>query len=93
MERKRVVVADEVKLSELVPLGELLPKLPPNLYGSRGSAEWAYRMHRERFIAGGAVFLIAGRLLVHPPSFARVALEIGAEDPARRHSGSETSTA
>ena len=81
-------------LAELVPMREVLTKLPPNLYGSRFGPEWAYRMHRQRFIAAGAVFLInKRRLLVHPQRFARVALEIGAEELTRRHGETVTLTA
>jgi hypothetical protein len=77
-------VAD-VKLADLVPMAELHSKLPTNLYASQDSVEWAYRVHRAQFIAGGAVFLVAGRLLAYPARFARVALEIGAAALARRH--------
>jgi hypothetical protein len=89
---KSVAVSDAVKLEEFVPMDQLQLKLS-NIYQSRGSLEWAWRKHREQFISGGAVFEIAGRLLAHPATFARVALEIGADRLARRHRDSVTSTA
>ena len=78
---KSVSVSDGLKdavekLKELVPLNDLQPKVS-EIYPSRGSLEWFYRTHREELISSGAVFLIAGRLLAHPTTFAHVALQIG----------------
>lgn len=79
----RLAASDAVKLSELVPIGELQRELS-NIFASRGSLDWELRVHREQYIAAGAVFEIAGRLLAHPATFRRVALEIGADRLVRR---------
>ena len=75
---------EKPRLDELVPLRELHTRLG-HLFKSRGSAEWAFRQHREEYIAGGAAFEIAGRLLVAPSAFERVTLEIGRRALAQRH--------
>lgn len=42
-------------------------------------------MHREAFIAAGALYEIAGRLVAHPSTFAQTALRIGSGALAARH--------
>jgi hypothetical protein len=82
------------RINELVPVGELLqthPRLQRYL-PTKGSVEWAVRVHRHDYIAGRALFEIAGRLLVHPARFEHVTLEIGTRTLAARH-GVKGSTA
>jgi hypothetical protein len=69
-------------LSELRPLRELQRELA-HVFPSRGSLDWEVRAHRHEYVAAGAIFEVAGRLMAHPPTFARVALEIGARKVAR----------
>lgn len=63
-------------LAELVDLNEL-QKIHIKRFQTRISLEWHLRKHRDAYLRGGALFEIAGRLLVHPGTFSRVALEIG----------------
>jgi len=62
-----------------------LQSLIADLFPSRGSLDWEIRQHRSEYIAGGALFEIAGRLLAHPTTFRRIALSIGAKRLAVRH--------
>lgn len=56
-----------------------------DLFPTPASIEWEIRQHRRDYIAGGALFEIAGRLLADPMTFRRVALQIGAKTLAARH--------
>lgn len=63
-------------LAELMPLAELQIKLS-HIFPSISSLEWHLRQNRSAYMEAGAIFEIAGRLLAHPTTFKRVALEIG----------------
>jgi hypothetical protein len=69
---------------QLVRPRELVEELK-DLFPSEGSLEWEIKQHRRDYIAGGALFEIAGRLLAHPQKFRCVALQIGARKLAARH--------
>jgi hypothetical protein len=70
-------------LSELRPIKDLQRELA-NIFPTRGSLEWELRQHRRAYIDGGAIFEIAGRLVAHPATFQRIAIEIGARKLASR---------
>ena len=72
------------RLDELIPMRELQKRLA-HIFPSETSLEWHLRQHRKEYIAGGGIFEIAGRLLAHPPTFGRIALEIGQRTLAARH--------
>ena len=63
-----------------------LQQLLAKQFPSAGSMEWQVRTHRAEYVRAGAIFEIAGRLMAHPPTFQRVALEIGARLVAARGS-------
>jgi hypothetical protein len=48
------------------------------LFPGDGSLNWELRERRGEYVKAGALFLIAGRLFAHRPTFKRVVLEIGA---------------
>lgn len=73
------------RFDELVRPAQL-ENMVKDLYPTGGSLEWGIRQHKREYIAGGALFEIAGRLLVHPQAFRRVTLEIGNRKLAARHS-------
>jgi hypothetical protein len=64
-------------LAELIPMRELQQRLA-RIFPSAASLEWHTRRHRTEYVQRGALFEIAGRLMAHPPTFERVALQIGA---------------
>jgi len=70
-------------LSELRSLRELQHELA-HIFPSRGSLDWEVRANRKAYIAAGAIFEIAGRLMAHPATFERTALAIGARKVAER---------
>jgi hypothetical protein len=55
-----------------------------HIFPSQGSLDWEVRVNRREYVAAGAIFEVAGRLLAHPPTFARTALGIGARKVAAR---------
>jgi len=69
-------------LAELITMRELQQQLA-NIFPSAGSLEWEVRRNRSEYVRAGAIFEIAGRLMAHPPTFQRVALEIGARKVGR----------
>ena len=71
-----VAVNDEVRLSDLMTLRNLQPRLS-KVFPSSGALDWFKRVHREELIRAGAIYVINGRLLAHPGRFERVALAIG----------------
>lgn len=73
------------RADELVPLRALQSRLA-RIFPTQGSMDWEVRNHRREYIAGGALFEIGGRLLAHPPTFERIALELGSKKLAARHS-------
>ena len=83
MQTKRNAKSQAPALSELRPLDELQRELA-HLFPSRGSIDWELRSHRQAYVAAGAIFEIAGRLMAHPDTFKRTALAIGARKIAER---------
>jgi hypothetical protein len=75
---------EEPRISELKSISKAQPELH-DLFPTLGSIEWAVKCHKPEYIAGKALFMIAGRLLVHPQAFRRVSLEIGSRALAERH--------
>lgn len=73
----------QVVLSELITMRELQQRLA-KIFPSAGSLEWQVRIHRAEYVRAGALFEIAGRLMAHPPTFERVAVEIGARTISAR---------
>ena len=71
-------------VGQLVHVSKLHP-LVRDLFPTEGSVQWEIRQRKQQYIAGGALFEIAGRLLVWPEVFRRVALEEGARRLAARH--------
>ncbi len=72
-----------VALRDLVPVRDLQRELA-NVFPSQGSLDWELRTHRREYVAGGAIFEVAGRLMAHPATFAKVALSIAARKLATR---------
>ena len=70
-------------LSELVPVKNLQRSLP-NVFPTRGALDWELRVHRAEYVRAGALFEVAGRLVAHPATFERVALEIARRKAAAR---------
>lgn len=73
-----------VNVNELCSVRELQSKLA-TVFPTQGSMDWALRIHKKEYIAGGALFEIGGRLLAHLPTFERLTIEIGAKKLAARH--------
>jgi hypothetical protein len=76
--------------NEESPFGEWKPLRAAHadlkdLFPTLGSLEWATKKHKPEYVAGGALSFLAGRLLLHPPRFRRVSLEIGQRALAERH--------
>jgi hypothetical protein len=72
---------------ELVRLNELRTDADiARLFPGEHSLTWEIRQHRAEYVAGGALFVVAGRLLVHPAAFKRIALAIGARAVADQKS-------
>lgn len=78
-------------LSELVPIRELQQQLA-RVFPTRGALDWELRVHRAEYVRGGAIFVVAGRLVAHPPRFERVALEIASRKVAARGSAEASTT-
>lgn len=55
-----------------------------SIFPSLASLRWFYAKNRAALISGGAVTMIAGRLLVNAEAFARLAIEIGNKAAAQR---------
>ena len=68
---------EPIDLAELRRIGDLQHELT-NVFPSRGSIDWAIRVHRSEFVAARALFEIGGRLMAHPARFKACALEIAA---------------
>jgi hypothetical protein len=64
------------RLTELVTKQKLQEMLAA-IFPSENALDWELRQHREAYVAGGAVYQVARRLLFYPPNFERVALDIG----------------
>lgn len=76
---------DGPSLGELVPLSKLRGDIEiARIFPGEGSLAWEVRQHRTEYVAGGALFELAGRLLAHPPTFKKIALTIGARRLADR---------
>jgi hypothetical protein len=75
---------DEPRASELKSVSMAHEDLQ-DLFPTIGSLEWALKQHKADYIAGRALFMIAGRLLLYPAAFRRVSLEIGNRALAKRH--------
>jgi len=76
---------DATSLGELVRLSSLrddpdIARIFPGEY----SLTWQIRQHRAEYIAGGALFEMAGRYFAHPATFKKITLEIGARKLADR---------
>ena len=46
------------------------------IFPSESSLKWHLRVHRADLAAGGAILRVAGRLLIDPPKFDQVVLQI-----------------
>lgn len=75
--------AESPRLSELVTVRELQPQLA-HIFRTPAALEWELRLHRAEYVEGGALFIVARRLLAHPPTFEKIALRIGARKVATR---------
>lgn len=53
------------------------------LFRSRGSIDWELRTNRAEYVRGRALFEISGRLMAHPATFKRIALELAARRAAK----------
>lgn len=73
-----------VVLPEFRPINVLWSGSSPP-FPSEQSARWQLRMHRAALVAGQALALSRGRVLVHPGRFASV-IEAAALDAMRRRS-------
>jgi hypothetical protein len=82
--RVKTSTVDEPRASELKTVSQAQPELQ-DLFPTIGSLEWSLKCHKPDYVAGRAVFMIAGRLLVYPTALRRVALEIGNRALAARH--------
>lgn len=72
-------------LGELVPVRDLRQDAEiAQIFPGPGSLDWELRQHRRDYVAAGALFEIAGRLMAHPPTFKKTALAIGARKLAER---------
>jgi catalase (peroxidase I) len=74
---------DGLDLGALVRLSEL--RADPDIariFPGQHSLTWEIRQHRAEYVAGGALFALAGRLLVNPTAFKKIALAIGARKVA-----------
>lgn len=81
---EKTSTAEPPRLNELKPLRDAHPELQ-DLFPTSGSLEWALRQHKSEYVAGRALFMIAGRLLVQPSAFRAVSLQIGHRALAERH--------
>lgn len=43
-----------------------------------GNLQWELRLNRQEYSQAGALFVVAGKLMVHPPTFERTLLAIAA---------------
>lgn len=56
-----------------------------HIFGSAGSLTWFIRQNRAELLEAGALVQIAGRCLIHGPTFTNKAMEIGRRTAAARH--------
>jgi uncharacterized membrane protein (UPF0136 family) len=75
---------EEPRISELKQAEETQAELA-DLFPTVGSMGWFEKQHKRELIAGGALYMIAGRLLRLPSAYRRVALEVGSRALAERH--------
>jgi len=78
MKRKKSSNAALPPAGELKALPELQQELA-HLFPSIGALQWELRTHRERYVRGGAIFELRGRIMAHPSTFQRVMVEIASE--------------
>lgn len=60
-----------------------------NVFPSRASLQWFLRSHRRQLIAAGALASVNRRVLIDPPRFDGVVLQIGRQTAGRSFSGME----
>lgn len=69
-------------LAQLIHFKQAQPLLR-HLFPTEGSLQWELRIHRRTYIEGGAIYLIAGRLLVDIARFEAIALRRGLTEAAK----------
>lgn len=56
-------------------------------FPSTTSLDWHIRRHKSVLLERGALVFLSGRLLVNPPRFDEVSLELGRQEAVRRGGG------
>lgn len=73
--RRNAKALAQIELGELRSIEDLQKDLA-HIFPSRGSLDWELRTNRREYLKARALFEISGRLMAHPGTFKRVALEI-----------------
>ena len=70
------------ELSRLQRPADFISDGRTTVFPSPTSWQWFVRTHRHRLLAGGALLKVGNRLLVDPPKFDAVVVDVGQEQAA-----------